>query len=140
MQVTLLDKGCIEAEWPDIAEFLWPAVRQDPTFSLRDLRWRLLNGFALAFEASEGAEGLWVVSLADEDGKLVAWTTAIAGKIEGGPKARIAAMRGAVLALEETLKQAGVKAHRICGRDYSRLFPDYVPYAGYRNGLTKELS
>lgn len=124
--------------WPVMAELLWPAVRQDPTYSLTGLYSRLMDGSALAFEAGEGAAGLWIVSLGDDDG-LVAWTTAIVGKIDGGPKQRIRTMREAVAALEETLKQAGVRAHRICGRDYSRLLPDYVPYLGARNGLEKVL-
>lgn len=139
MQVTLLDTGRLEAEWEAIAERLWPAVRQDPAYSLHGLRKRLLERSALAFEVSEGAAGLWIVSLGEDDG-LVAWTTAIAGKIEGGPKARVAAIRNAVAALENTLKQAGVKAHRICGRDWSAILPDYLPYAGARNGIEKELA
>lgn len=139
MQVTLLDKDRIAAEWPAIAERLWPAVRQDPTYDLNGLLRRLYDGTALVFEVGDGAQGLWVVSLSDDDG-LVAWTTAIAGKIEGGPKQRLAAMRHAVAALEETLKEAGVRAHRICGRDWSKVLSDYTPYAGFRNGLQKELA
>lgn len=138
MQVTLLDRDRIAATWPVIAEALLPAVRQDPSYSLNGLYSRLLDGSALVFEASDGATGLWVVSLSEDEG-LVAWTTAIAGKIDGGPKRRARTIRDAVRALEETLKLAGVKAHRICGRDYSWLLPDYVPYAGYRNGLEKRL-
>lgn len=139
MQVALMDKARIEREWPFIAEFLWPAVRQDPTYDLMGLYRRLLDGSALLFQVTNGALGFWVISLGEDDGDLVAWTTAIAGKIDGGPKARVAAMRQAVRALEETLKSAGVKAHRICGRDWSRLLPDYVSIAGFRNGLEKRL-
>ena len=138
MQATLLDKDRIAAEWPDIADRLWPAVRQDPTYDLESLRAELIAGTALAFEVGDGAEGLWIVSLGEDNG-LVAWTVAIAGRIEGGPKRRLAAMRDAVAALEQTLKTAGVRAHRICGRDWSKVLPSYSPYAGARNGLQKEL-
>lgn len=140
MQVALVDAERIESDWPEIADRLWPAVRQDPAYSLSGLYLRFMSGSALLFEVISGASGLWVITVEREDGALVAWTTAIAGQIEGGPKRRLDAMRRAVAALEKTLKLAGVKAHRICGRDYSRLFPDYRPYAGARNGLEKELA
>jgi hypothetical protein len=139
MQSTLLDPARIERDWPSLSERLWPAVRQDPTYNLAGLYQRLINGSACLFEVNDGASGLWVISLAEEGDNLIAWTTAIAGRIDGGPKRRLAEMRHALRALERTLKIAGVKAHRMCGRDYSRLFPDYQPYAGARNGLQKEL-
>ena len=139
MQVTLLDKARIADEWSVISERLWPAVRQDPTYDMAGLYDRLIDGSALLFEASDGASGLWVVSLEEDDG-LVAWTTAIAGRIDGGPKARIAAIRHAVAALEQVLPSAGVKAHRLCGREaWARILPDYRPFEGARNGLEKVL-
>lgn len=138
MHVTLLDTARIDREWEAIEASLQTALAQDPEFDLTDLYGRLLDGTALIFAVSEGANGLWVVSIGEDNG-LVAWTTAIAGKIEGGPKQRLATMRHAVRALENTLKQAGVRAHRICGRDWSAILPDYAPYAGARNGLEKRL-
>jgi len=139
MQVSLVDTARIEREWPVFAEMLWPAVRQDPGYDMRGLYERLSAGAAILFEVGEGAKGLWVVSVVEEDG-LVAWTTAIAGRIDGGPKRRLAAMREALGAIENVARAAGCRAHRICGRDYSRLFPDYAPYAGARNGLEKVLA
>lgn len=141
MQVTLLDTARIDREWEAIEARLQPALAHDPEFDLTSLYGRLLDGSALIFEVGDGASGLWVVSVSEEGFKnLIAWTTAIAGKIEGGPKQRIATMRHAVTALESTLKHAGVKAHRICGRDWSAILPGYSPYAGFRNGLQKELT
>jgi hypothetical protein len=138
MQVTLLDAGRIEAEWPVIAERLWPALSVDPNYDVEDLKKRALAGSSLIFEVTEGAEGLWVITLRD-NGELVAWTTAIAGKVHGGPKQRTASLRSAVAVLEQVLKTAGVKAHRICGRDWSRIFPDYGPFDGDEYGLEKRL-
>lgn len=138
MQATLLDTARIDREWEAIEARLQPALAHDPEFDLTALYGRLLDGSALIFEVGEGAQGLWVVSISDDDG-LVAWTTAIAGQIEGGPKQRLASMRHAVAALETTLKQAGVKAHRICGRDWGRVLVGYSPMKGYRNGLEKVL-
>ena len=136
MQVTLLDTARIDREWEAIEARLQPALAHDPDFDLIGLYGRFLDGTALLFEVGEGAQGLWVVSISDDDG-LVAWTTAIAGQIEGGPKQRLASMRHAVAALETTLKQAGIKAHRICGRYWGRVLPDYTPFEGARNGLEK---
>jgi len=138
MQVTLLDTARIDREWEAIEARLQPALAHDPEFNLTALCGRLLDGSSLIFEVGEGAQGLWVVSISDDDG-LVAWTTAIAGQIEGGPKQRLAAMRHAVAALETTLKHAGVKAHRICGRYWGRVLHDYTPFEGARNGLEKVL-
>lgn len=138
MQVTLINADRIAAEWPFYAEMLWPAVRQDPTYDIANLYSRLMEGSALLFQVGDGAKGYWVVSLGYDEG-LVAWTAAIAGSIEGGPKQRLATMREGVRALEETLKQAGVIAHRICGRDWSTILPDYQPFAGARNGIEKRL-
>lgn len=140
MQVTLMDTARIDREWEAVVRTLAPAVTHDPGFNFLGLYGALLDGSALAFEVSEGAAGLWVIALEVQNGDLVAWTTAIAGKIGGGPKARLSCIRGAVAALEDTLRRAGVKTHRICGRDWLRILPDYRPYPGARNGIEKELA
>lgn len=139
MQTIVVPKERIEAEWGAIAEALWPALRQDPSFSVQSLYNRLMNGSSLLFEASDGASGYWVVSLDMDGDDLVAWTTAIAGTIDGGPKQRVKTIRNAVDALEQTLVNAGVTAHRICGRDWSAILPLYSPYSGTRNGLERVL-
>lgn len=139
MNAIPVPKERIEAEWGAIAEALWPALRQDPSFSVQGLYNRLMDGSSLLFEASEGASGYWVVSIDMDGDDMVAWTTAIAGKIDGGPKKRVETIRQAVTALEQTLVNAGVTAHRICGRDWSLVLPQYLPFEGARNGLQKRL-
>lgn len=138
MQVSMMERDRIERLWPVVVQALWPAIRQDPTYNVQSLYDRLNHGSALLFEVEDGAKGLWVVTL-DEDDGLVAWTTAIAGKIEGGPKARLSLIRKAVVAIENVAKLAGCKAHRICGRDWSKLLPGYIPYEGARNGIERLL-
>lgn len=139
MQVTLLDTAQIDRNWDVIAEMLAPALAHDPDFSMETLYGRLLDRTSLLFFGNEGANGLLVVSVDDEDGDLIAWTTAIAGRIEGGPKVRLARMRQGIRAIEDVARIAGCKAHRICGRNYARVFPDYQPIKGFRNGLEKRL-
>lgn len=134
----------VAKDWGSIVDRIWPAIRQDPSYNVQSLYNRLINGTALLFRVSDGANGYWVVSLDSEVNQngvneLVAWTEAIAGKIDGGPKAKVAIIRNAVDALEATLKTAGVKAHRICGRDWSAVLPEYAPYIGVRNGLERRL-
>ena len=116
-----------------------PALRQDPSFRVQSLYDRLMAGLAWVCEVSDGASGYWVITLDTDGDDLVAWTTAIAGKIEGGPKQRVKYIRDAVAFLENIMINAGVTAHRICGRDWSRVLPYYLPYEGARNGLEKRL-
>lgn len=144
MNADMLTPDQIAQDWEAIAEDLWAAVRQAPGFNMHGLYNRFIMGTALLFKVSGGASGYWVVSLESEVNQngvdeLVAWTEAIAGRIDGGPKARLAAIREAVSALEETLKIAGVQAHRICGRDWSAVLPQYAPYSGARNGLERRI-
>lgn len=139
MNAMLVPKERIEAEWGAIAEALWPALRQDPTFSVSGLYSRLADGSALLFEVTGEANGYWAVSLDVDGDNMVAWTTAIAGKIEGGPKQRVKTIRKMADAMERTLVNAGVTAHRICGRDWSRMLTGYIPYEGAKNGLEKRL-
>jgi hypothetical protein len=139
IEVSVIPAGEITTRWQEVAEAIYPAIDHDPDFSFRLLRDRLIAGSAIAFEVSGTANGYWIVSLDEDSGRLVAWTVAIAGRISGGPKARVALMRQAAEALEKVLVNAGVTAHRICGRYWGRVLPDYQPYHGARNGLEKVL-
>lgn len=130
----------IGSEWDSIVDALYPALRQDPTFSVQSLYDRLMIGYAWILEASEGAEGYWVISLDMDGDDLVAWTTALAGRIEGGPKQRLKVMREGVEMLERILVNAGVQAHRVCGRDWSTVLTGYLPYSGAKLGLEKRLA
>lgn len=130
----------IADEWGDIVDALYPALRQDPSFSVQSLYDRLMAGLAWVCEVSDGASGYWVITLDTDGNELVAWTTAIAGKIEGGPKQRADYIRDAVTFLENIMINAGVTAHRICGRSsWGMILPHYLPYEGARNGIQKRL-
>lgn len=139
MQFSLVPLARIEREWPAFAERLAPAVRHEPNASLQGAYERLMSNSAVLFEVSDGADGLLMVSVSEDNGQLVAWTYAIAGKIDGKPKERLKAMRVALRAIEQVARDAGCVALRICGRDYRKMFPDYRPYDGPRNGLEKVL-
>lgn len=136
MRVNVMQPEDAERLWPVISDILWPAVRQDPAYDMQTLYEMVMSGSAFLLEVEDGAHGLWVVSVNDD----IAWTTAIAGRIDGGPKQRLNTIRTAVQAIEAVGKARGWKAHRICGRDWSTILPDYTPYAGERNGIEKVLA
>lgn len=136
MRFTLVTHDRIAAEWPAIAERLWPAVRQDPTYTLEVLRNRLENGLDWLFEAEGGGTCLIVIELGND---LSCWIKALAGTVEGGPKARLRTIREGVDFIESVARTAGCASVRICGRDWSAILPNYEPFDGYRNGLEKRL-
>lgn len=136
MQFVHVDPARIEAQWPVIAEILAPAVRQDPRQTMEGLHKRLAEGADSLLEITGPGHCLMVIELTND---LVCWTKYLAGSIEGGPKARLAIMRGVVRHLETVARDAGCTAHRLCGRDWHRILPDYRPFDGHPNGLTKEL-
>lgn len=136
MQITVLDKDRIAAEWPAIAEILAPAVRGDPCQTLEGLRKRLAEGLDSLLMLTGPGRCLMVIEL---DNDLRCWIKYLAGSIEGGPKARVAIIRDAVRHIETTAKDAGCTEVRLCGRDWSAILPDYTAFEGHPNGLKKEL-
>lgn len=135
MQFTLVDPARLEREWPDFAGILAPALRQDPSQTLEGLRKRIAEGAEALLEITGPGRCLIVIEQADG----VVWTKWLGGQIEGGPKARTAIMRRAVDHIETVAKAAGCTEHRLCGRDWARILPDYQPLEGHRNGLRKGL-
>ncbi len=126
----------IERDWPVIAEILAPAVRNDPRQTLEGLHKRLANGTDRLLHISGPGEALMVIEVT---GDLVCWVKYLAGRIAGGPKARVAIMRHAVARIEAVARSAGCLEIRLCGRDWSALLTDYAPFDGNRNGLRKAL-
>jgi hypothetical protein len=137
MQFVHVDPARIEREWPVYAEILAPAVRSDPRQTLEGLRKRLAAGADSLLEVAGPGHCLIVLEVSSD---LVCWTKYLAGTIEGGPKARLAIMRQAIEHIEAVARAAGCTEHRLCGRDsWARILPDYRPFEGHPNGLTKEL-
>lgn len=135
MQFVHVDQARIEREWPVIAEILVPAVRHDPRQTLEGLHNRLARGADGLIEVTGPGRCLIVVDVTGD----AFWTKYLAGSIEGGPKARIAIMRQAIEHIETIARAAGCTEHRLCGRDWARILPDYEPFEGHRNGLRKGL-
>lgn len=139
MRLEWVGKDHIAANWGRIGGLLYLATRQDPVFDVSALYGRLMAGNALLFKGHDGADGYLVITLYEEGDELIGETTAMVGRIDGGPKCRIGKMRAGMSEIETALKAGGVSRHRICGRDYRRIFPDYASLEGVRNGLEKVL-
>lgn len=136
MHFEYVEPSRIEAQWPVIAEILAPAVRRDPQQTIEGLHKRLAAGFDSLLRISGPGECLMVIELTSD---LVCWTKYLAGHIEGGPKTRLRIIRDVVEHFEAVARNAGCIEHRLCGRDWHRILPDYEPFDGHRNGLRKVL-
>ena len=136
MQFEHVEPARIARDWPNIAAILAPAVLQDPAQTLEGLHERLASGADSLLHVSGPGHCLMVLEVTSG---LVCWTKYLAGAIEGGPKARVAIMRAAIEHIEAVARAAGCTEHRLCGRDWARILPDYQPCDGPRNALKKEL-
>lgn len=136
MNFAVVESDRISAEWPSIAETLWPAVRQDSHYTMEVLRQRLLNGMEWLFHITEGANCFIVLEIGPD---LCCWVKCLAGSVEGGPKRRAMTIRRGMQHIEQVARDAGCTEIKLCGRDWSSIFPEYTPFDGFRNGIRKGL-
>lgn len=136
MQFQHIEPARIERDWPFYAEILAPALRQDAAQTLEGLHKRLAEGAEQLLQVSGGASGLMVLEITSD---LVCWVKYIGGRIEGGPKRRLQFFRDVMRNLEHVARGSGCCEIRLCGRDWSKILPDYLPCDGYPNELRKAL-
>jgi len=136
MQFEHVDVARIEREWPVIAEILAPAIRPDPTQTIEGVHARLARGADGLLEITGPGSALMVIEAAAGG---ACWVKYLAGRIEGGPKARVAVIREAVSRIEAVALDAGCTEIKICGRDWAVILRDYEPFDGHRNGIRKGL-
>lgn len=145
MQVTLLDKDRIAAEWPVIAEILAPALAVDPNgTTLEQLRADLDSGaFFIVGGETKGATGYLAFQLFEEkagdESELCCFASYLAGRVEGGPRQMIRTMRWLMAEFEASCRSAGVTQIYIGGRDWGRVFPDYELTGDVPNRRRKRL-
>jgi hypothetical protein len=75
----------------------------------------------------------------EENGRMCCGILTLVGTLSDTPKAWLKTMREGLRTIEGIAKDAGCAEMRIAGRNWSRVFPDYEPYAGPRNGIRKVL-
>jgi hypothetical protein len=136
MQFEHVDTARIARLWPVIAETVWPAVQQDSHYTLEVLRNRLMGGLEHLFHISGGANCFIVLEIGAD---LCCWVKCLAGSVDGGPKQRALTIRQGMHHIENIAKAAGCTELKLCGRDWSRIFPEYTPFDGFRSGLKKDL-
>lgn len=74
-----------------------------------------------------------------EDDQCICGIFQLSGAVRLRPKAWLGAVRAEVARIEGIARAAGCSQIRIGGRDWSRVLPDYQPFAGIPNGLMKRL-
>jgi hypothetical protein len=87
----------------------------------------------------EHGEGHVTVEIYQEDGRMVCGVYQLYGRLDEPPKQWLRTLRAELSKLETIARNAGCEEMRIAGRDWSRVFPDYTPFDGVRNGLRKAL-
>lgn len=73
------------------------------------------------------------------DGVYCLWVPFLAGHVKASPKAWLRLVRGVMASFEAKARKAGCKEIRIGGRDWSRVFPGWLPLPSVTNGLRKVL-
>jgi hypothetical protein len=87
----------------------------------------------------EGTVMMVLQTLIEDDGNKVCGIKQLFGTIHAPPKAWVRAVREEVAKIEGLARQAGCNEMRICGRDWSRILPDYEECDGLTNGIRKRL-
>jgi hypothetical protein len=125
--------------WPWFSEVIAPAVQQDANATMAGVREAIVNGHDLAVHVGGAdARGVMVLQITPD---AVCWIKYVAGRIYGGPKARIKTLRRAIAWIEKAAQDAGCKDVRVCGRDWSVVLTDYELIEGdLPNQLRKRLT
>lgn len=123
--------------WPWLSQLLKPSVEGGR--SLEEVRTLLVGGgLGLATVHFPHAAAVMVFEPRFDDPPRL-WIAYLAGEIEGPPKVWLRTVRSVVRHFEEQARKAGLKEIRIGGRDWSRVFPDWLPLPAVKNGLRKVL-
>ncbi len=124
--------------WPWLSQLLRPAVEGGR--SLEEVRDLLVRGhLGLATVHLKNAAAVIVMQPGMFDGLYCLWVSYLAGEVKGPPKVWLRTVRRVMAHFEEKAREAGCKEIRIGGRDWSRVFPDWLPCPAVPNGLRKVL-
>ena len=108
--------------------------------SLEEVHSLLIDGrLGIATLHDTGAAAVIVLEPGIFDGLYCLWISYLAGEVKGPPKAWLRIVRRAMAQFETKARQAGIAEIRIGGRDWSRVFPDWLPCPAVPNGLRKVL-
>lgn len=138
MIFTPINTADIPASWEALSAVIEPAVRVDPAMTMQIEYTRLAHGVDLAVMVSGAdANGAMILQCTEEG---VCWVRYLAGRIIGGPKARLRVMRDGMVWVEKAAREAGCSEVRVCGRDWRMVLTDYRLTTDFPNGLRKVLN
>lgn len=83
----------------------------------------------IKFEHPKG-RGAVVFQIENVGGRIICGVHDLVGCLDLPPKAWRETMRAVMAILEAKARDAGCHEMRMCGRDWSRIFPDYEPLEG----------
>jgi hypothetical protein len=137
MIFTPISTAEIPRAWEALSAAIEPAVRADPNQTMQGEYARLVAGIDLAVMIS-GADGYGALILqCTEQGEC--WIRYLAGRMNGGPKAKLRALREGMAWVEKAAAEAGCGSVKVCGRDWSMVLTEYELMSGFPNGLRKAL-
>lgn len=122
MDMTPLSKDQVRHGWGWISQLLEPCVRVDPTTTMAEVYAGLIDGPDLVMRVYGWADGIMVFQITDDH---ICWVKYAAGRVAGGPKARLRAIRANMADIETVAQSIGCSEVRVCGRDWSSVLTDY---------------
>ena len=122
MNMTPLTKDEVRDGWHWISALLESSVRADPLMTMADLYSSLIYGPDLVMRVHGWADGVMVFEVT---GDGVLWVKYAAGRVLGGPKARLVAIRENMADIEAVAQSIGCSEVRVCGRDWHSVLTDY---------------
>lgn len=75
----------------------------------------------------------------EQDGRMCCGIYKLQGKINLPPRAWLLTVRRELARIEQIAKAAGCVEMRMAGRRWAKIFPDFEPWIGAKNGLRKML-
>jgi hypothetical protein len=134
---SVIPRDRVAAEWPAILGLIGAAIKHDKNATPTDVRRWLTTGRAEAFWIrTPRVIGLAVTTT---EGR-VCWLNYAGGKVSGGPRAFVMAVRAIVAEIERLATLAGCSELRLGGRNWSRVFPDWERFdPDYPNRIRKAI-
>lgn len=125
MKFDLVLPDGIRADMARYQGLLAPALKHDEAMNMGDLMRALSSGeFALYDVDLHGAKGVIVVEI-NQGAVNTLWVRYVSGRISGPPRVWIGRVKALQIYFEGIARQMGCTEIRVCGRDWSRILPDW---------------
>lgn len=140
MKIAPIPLSRVPYDWEWMVKALGPVIEKDINADSWTVLGKLLSGRSeAALIRGEGTIAVIVFEGVQEGKNAACWITHLAGQSDLRGRAFLRMVRAAMIDIEEMARRAGYDEIRFSGRDWSRIFPDYLPLDGEPNGLRKVL-